>query len=906
VVGSLAYCFTDTQWFSAVEGEVYSMSSMVTALVFWCILRWEEVADRPHSLRWLVLIAYLMGLSVGIHLLNLLCIPAIVFVYYFRTAPKVTAWGVVKALLAAGALVLAMNNVIIPYTIKIGAGFDKMFVNSLSLPVNSGLIFWAFLLFALCGLGIWITHKRGKVAANTIVLCVTFALLGYSSYASTIIRAAADPPMNSNDPSNAYTLAAMIQREQYGSGAPILYGPYYSSPMDGNTFSKVTTLGADGKYHTRERATGVTHPDGFEYLFPRLWDYSKEDRYKSWMNIEGRTEVWDGQRVTVPTMGENLGFFFSYQLNHMYWRYFMWNFVGRQNDRQGYGDPLDGNWLSGINFIDQAYLGPQTDLPEHMAKDKSRNTYFFLPFILGLMGLIYQLGRDKRNFTVVMMLFLVTGIALVVYFNTAPGEPRERDYVFAGSFYAFCIWLGLGVMAVRDQFVKWAKRDAAGVAVAAVAVCASVPLLLACQNWDDHDRSHRYVMRDLGSNYLSTTLPNSIVMDNGDNDTFPLWYEQEVEGVRTDVRVMNMSYIAAPWYIEQMTHVYNDSQPVPLSLPKKKYADGVNERVLVYELTEEAVSLRELIDFIASDNKETQIPLVDGERVDFIPATTVYLPVNKENAVRSGIVRPEDAHLMVDTIPLRIAQDRYDKSDLVLLDLLATFDWNRPLYFTFTQKLHEFGLLDYLQYDGYCHRLVPIRTPVKNGVTGRIDTEYLWHNYMEVFRFGNVKDPRVYPGYFSAYFLDASDSRDGFVRLAEALLEEGDTVRAVAALDRGMEELPFEQIPCNYKSLAVMKAYYDAGETEKANALVEDYSLQTREDILYFLRFRGIQAQRIRRTLNDRLTTLEDLYRLARYYKQAHLLEPMGRVLELFMEPEPEPTPAPEPTPEPTPEQGEE
>ncbi len=876
-IGALAYCFTDTQWFSAVEGEVYSMSSMFTALVFWCVLKWEESADEQYSTRWLILIAYLVGLSIGVHILNLLCIPAIVMVYYFRTTPKVKGWGIVKALAVAGAILVVINWLIIPYIIKIGAAFDKMFVNGFGLPVNSGLVFWGLGLLVLCAAGLWWTRSRKLI--HNILLCFSFIVLGYSSYASMIIRAAGDPPMNSNDSSNAYRLSSVISREQYGD-TPILSGPYYSSPSDYDKpiYKETTYLGADGKYHTYDKFRGYAHPPQFTYLFPRVWRPDRAESYKIWANIEGRPEMWEGERIEVPTTADNLRFFFGYQLNYMYWRYFLWNFVGRQNDIQGDGGLIYGNWLSGIRFIDSAYLGPQDDIPSEMKNNKARNTYFFLPFILGLVGLLYQLKRDKRNFAVVAILFFMMGIALVAYFNTAPDEPRERDYVFAGSYYAFSIWLGLGVMAVRDWFAKVSPK--AAVAGAAV-VCASVPLLLACQNWDDHDRSHRYVVPAIGFNALSNTLPNSIIMNNGDNDTFPLWHMQEVEGVRPDVRIMNMSYIAADWYIEQMTHKYNDSEPVPFSLPRHKWTGNTNDMVPVFEddRIKEPVPLRDLMAFIGSDSKGTQMPTYDDEWFDYIPSRDFYIPVNRENVLKNGIVREENAGLMVDSIPVKISGGSIDKGDLMFLDLLATFDWERPLYFVFREKLRKFALEDYLQFDGFAYRLVPIRSDYD----ARVDGEYLWHNLMELDRYGNVKDPRVYVDYFTRFTYDATDVRYGFVRLAYAMMDKGDTLRAVQALDRSVEELPFSQFDYSERQdPPLIQAYYDAGETEKANAILEDYSRVLREYIMYFVRFSGTKANMVMQPLGDKLRALQQLYRLAMIYEQEHLVAPMDEIFDMF------------------------
>ncbi len=881
LIGALAYTFTDTFWFSAVEGEVYALSSMFTALVFWAMLKWENVADEPHANRWLVLIAYLMGLSIGIHLLNLLTIPALVFIYYFRKYPKTTKWGVIKATALAVLILAVVNSFIVPYTVAIGAFFDRIFVNGFGLPVNSGITFFVLAMFVVLGWAVYYTHKRGKVLANTIVLCLTVILLGYGSYASVIIRASANPPMNSNNPSNPYALLSLLNRDQYGD-RPLLKGPAYSSPAIATKESSVYYLGDDGKYKKGSVISGYEYPAGFEFFFPRMYSHNEAHikGYQSWGNVKGRQVPFNGEKITVPTFGENLRYFFAYQLNFMYWRYFLWNFVGRQSDVQSTGEITGGNWLSGIKFIDQLYLGPQDDIPSDMAANKGRNTYYFLPFILGIAGLIFQLNRDKRNFAVVMWLFFMMGIAMILYFNTTPSEPRERDYVFAGSFYAFCIWIGFGVMAVYQGIAKLFKKESIGAAVVATAICSCVPIILAAQNWDDHDRSHRYVARDTGYNYLQSTLPNSIIINYGDNDTFPLWYNQEVEGVRTDVRVMNNSYLGADWYIDEMRIKANDSDPVPFSLPRSKYVN-TNELVVVNDLFKKPVDIRKAIDFIASDDPRTQAQLGD-KTVDFLPAKQLALPVNKENVIASGIVRPEDADLIEDTIYLNIQKSALDKSELMQLDMLATFDWKRPIYFTHTQNIAALGLRDYLQFDGYAYRLVPIKTPAKSYTeVGRIDTEYLYDKLMKVFRYGNLKDPRVYADFFVQTNYNASMSRAAFARLAKQLVAEGDTARAVEVLDRGVEELPFTQIFHSYAlTPPVIEAYYMAGQPEKANAILKDYAQLLEENISYMNRFTGRNGDLIKNKLEENLYILSDLYGIAQDFGQQEIADDIKAYFE--------------------------
>ncbi len=905
-VGALAYTFTDTFWFSAIEGEVYALSSMFTALVVWLMLKWEEEADQPHASRWIVLIAYLMGLSIGVHILNLLTIPALVFIYYFRTTPSVTWRGLVGATLIAGAILLVINGIIIPYTVYVGAMFDLFFVNTLGLPVNSGMVFFALALIGGLGWASWATHKRGKVLWNVVLLSTTMILVGFSSYASVTIRAAANPPMNSNKPDNPHALLSVLNRDQYGD-RPLLYGAYYSAPPADYKEKHVYYLDEDGKYKPASIITGYTHAPEFMHLFPRMWNRSKGEKdYKQWAAYRtktdyvrddsgelvrdaqgrplrqevvdfGRKRTFDDgyglQTIVEPTFGENLSYFFNYQLSYMYWRYFLWNFVGRQSDIQPSASTItDGNWLSGIRFIDEAFLGPQDSLPREIAENRGRNTYYFLPFILGLIGLVYQLNRDQRNFSIVMWLFIMTGIALVVYFNSAPSEPRERDYVYAGSFYAFCIWIGFGVLAVRD-FVAWlTKRNNVAAAAVATAVCMGVPTILAAQNWDDHDRSGRYMARDIGWNYLMSTLPNSIILNYGDNDTFPLWNNQEVYGVRPDVRIMNTSYLGGEWYIDEMKTRANDAAGVPFSLPKSKYTYN-NDWIPVNNRIDRAVEIGQVIDFIRSDDPRTKIALEDGTQTDYIPTKRIALPVNKENALAAGIVAEKDRDLMVDTVYINLRKSALDKSQLMILDMLANFDWKRSIYMTQIYIFQDLGLLDYLQFDGYAYRFVPILTPVDNPwEIGRVDVDYAVPLLRDTFCYGNLADPDVYVDYFLQYNLSASHARDAFARVAKELLRQERPEEAVELLDLGLERLPTSQIRfTDTNTYPFLEAYYAAGAmgvegaVEKGDALLEEYAQTLIEYIEYYLRFEGVQGDMVSSIVDDKLEELGDLYYLASY-----------------------------------------
>jgi len=907
-VGALAYTFTDTFWFSAVEGEVYALSSMFTALVVWLMLKWEEQADEPHSSRWIVLIAYLMGLSIGVHILNLLCIPALVFIYYFRKTATVTWRGIALSTLVSGAMIVFVNNIIIPYTVWIGAQIDTLFVNTFGLPVNSGITLFALALIIGLGWAAWAAHKRGRVLLNIILLSTTMILVGYSSYASVTIRAAANPPMNSNNPNNPHALLSLLNRDQYGD-RPLLYGAQYSAPPEGVKEKKVWYLDEDGKYKTATVLTGYTHAPEFMQLFPRMWNYSKgEKAYKEWAAYRTKTETLrddkgevlrdaqgrpmrgetldfgrkraytdsygETRTVTEPTFWENVHFFFNYQLSYMYWRYFMWNFVGRQSDIQPSRTTItDGNWLSGIRWIDEKYVGPQDNLPREIAENKGRNTYYFLPFLLGLIGLVYQLNRDQRNFSIVLWLFVMMGIALVFYFNTSPGEPRERDYVYAGSFYAFSIWIGFGVLALRDLIARLSKRDNVATAAAATVVAMSVPAILAAQNWDDHDRSHRTMARDIGWNYLQSVLPNAIVINYGDNDTFPLWFNQEVDGVRPDVRIMNTSYLGAEWYIDELKTKANDAPGIPFTLPRSKYT-YTNDMLPIENIVDRPLELKEAIDFIRNEDPRTKLVLSNGSKIDYLPSNRFALPVNKDNAIASGIVKEADRDLMVDTIYMELPKRAIDKSEMMLLDMLAHFDWKRPIHFTQVYTLQSLGLLDYLQFDGYTYRLVPIYTPCRNvQEIGRVDPDYVTPLLTETFRYGNLSDPRTYADHTIQHTLSASKARESFARAAKEYVFRGDSTQAIRLLDMGLEKLPPQQIRyTDANTLPFIEGYYMAGAPDKGDGLLMSYARNLMQYIDYYLDFQGIQGDMVTQTLIDKMQSLDRLYYLAAYMGRQDVL----------------------------------
>ena len=882
LVGALAYTFTDTFWFSAVEAEVYALSSLMTAVVVWAILKWEEVADQRGNERWLVFIAYMMGLSIGVHILNLLTIPALVFVYYFRRTESVTAKGLAVSTIVSGVLILFINSIVIPYTTQVGAWFDRV-LNGFGMPVNVGFAIYVVALFAALGVGVWFTQKRGMKLANLIVTCLTVILIGYSSYASVVIRAAAGTPMNSNDPDNPYALLYLLNREQY-EAQPILTGVSYAAPITDVKYRTKYYVNDEGRYVGERTVAGYEYPSEFKTLFPRMWSSNEKhiEGYKSWGQVKGRRVRYGGEVYTVPTFGENLRYFFDYQLNFMYWRYFLWNFVGRQSDNQTVGEITDGNWLSGVKPIDEAMLGPQDNLPDSMASNEARNCYYFLPFILGLVGLLWQLGKNPRYFTVVLWLFVMMGVALIVYFNSPPGEARERDYVYAGSFYAFCMWIGFGVLALAEWLGKLLKKNEVAPAVVATVVCIGVPTLLAAENWDDHDRSGRYVMRDMGYNYLQTLLPNSIIINYGDNDSYPMWYNQEVEGVRPDVRIMNQSYLGGGWYVEQMRQRLNESDALPFSLPKEKYMYA-NDYIYVEDVVDYRVDLKQAMAVVRSENPGTKITYSDDLSFDFLPQHKLSLPVNKENVLRAGIVKPEDAHLIVDELHLDIKASTLEKPEMMVLDMLAELDWERPVYFVQPTLLKNLGLMDYLQYDGFAYRLVPIQTPVESvSQMGRIDTDVLYHNFMEVYRYGNVADPEVYVDHFSRYNLNSIQVRGGFARLAEALVAEGDRERAVEVLNRGVEVLPFSKLPHGYQSFPYIDAYYTAGEVAQGDALAREFAYDITQKLYYYFTFPDSKQDFISNEIVDQFQYLEHLiYSVLVPHKRYDLVNELDQSLEI-------------------------
>ena len=873
MVGSLAYTFSDTFWFSAVEGEVYASSSLFTAVVFWLILKWDEQADEEGSDRWLIAIAYLMGLSIGVHLLNLLTIPAIVLVYYFRKYDFSWA-GMCKAFFISCAILLVILYGIIPGFPTVAGWFELLFVNGLGCPFNTGLavyivlviasLVWAIietnkdqskqriaiactLAFAFSGaaflfekwwmgLGLsaglltFMLLKPNSISArwlNTAMVMITVILIGYSSYAALVIRSNADTPMDQNSPDNVFSLKYYLNREQYGD-RPLFYGQAYNAPVElkveGNMCIPVEKIGhaqyapapsVEGekdKYVVTGYKTNYVFMDQFCMLFPRMYSSqaSHVQAYKEWAQVKGKRVKYEycGQTKTdyCPTFGENLRFFFRYQVNFMYWRYFMWNFSGRQNDLQSYGDITKGNWITGFDAIDNAMLGNQDLLPTELKENKGHNAYYMLPLLLGVIGIVWQLSKrngesameGKKNFILTFLLFFLTGLAIVMYLNQTPYQPRERDYAYAGSFYAFCIWIGLGVLALIDWFNSVLKTNAGKTITALLITLVTllVPAQMASQNWDDHDRSNRYACRDFGANYLKSCEDQAILFSNGDNDTFPLWYNQEVEGVGTDKRVCNLSYLQTDWYISQMKRPYYESQALPISWEYKDFMPGKNEIARVDNRLGQPISVEKAFAFLRSDDPRTK----NREGDNYLPSDQLF------------ITTPAGEQMMLKK------KRMYTRSEMMIMEMIEQNDFERPMYFCATVgNDYYLGLEPWLELTGLTYQITPTRSA--DGQP-RVNTEKMYENMLHKFQYGNMNIPGIYID--ENLMRMCRTHRMMFAQLAEQLIRENQKEKALEVLDFAEEQLPGCNIPYDYTSASMASMYFLLGEDEKGLAIMDN------------------------------------------------------------------------------------
>ncbi|MCR4852507.1 MAG: DUF2723 domain-containing protein [Prevotella sp.] len=921
LVGALIYTFSDTFWYSAVEGEVYAYSSAFTAIVFWLILKWEDHADEPHSDRWLVLITYMTGLSIGVHLLNLLCVPAIVLVYYYKRFPNADLKGSIIALCVSGIIVAAILYGVVPGIVTVGGWFELFFVNVLGMKFNTGLIIYIILLVAVVLWAIYESHvdrnqlrqnisfvasiamlgvpfysygikaviigiivlallwvvvsgmipSLPRITArikNTVMLCMLMLMIGYSTYAVIVIRSSANPPMDQNSPEDIFTLGSYLSRDQYGD-RPLLYGQAYSSQVDfeveGNYCRASSTQGAP-IYQRKEKASAdekdsyfiVRHKTSYNFaqnmFFPRMHDAAHAQSYENWMSGApsfirdgGYNIPFDrcGEPITVhmPSQLQNIYFFLSYQCNFMYWRYFMWNFVGRQNDIQGHGEVEHGNWITGIAPLDNMRLGDQSKLPDSLKNNKGHNVFYCLPLLLGLLGLFWQAYRGQRGirqFWVVFFLFFMTGLAIVIYLNQTPMQPRERDYAYAGSFYAFAIWCGMGVAAIIDWLNKLTKKKSVATAAIVGAACLLVPIQMASQTWDDHDRSGRYTCRDFGQNYLMTLQDegNPIIFTNGDNDTFPLWYNQDVEGVRTDARVCNLSYLQTDWYIDQMIREAYDSPSLPIKWPRLDYCSGTNEYVDI-----NLDAKQQILDFYKEHPEEARKQMgpqpfelkyvldtfVHGRGEDgqilfnVIPTDTLYVTIDKDAVRKSGMM------MATDSIPDRMVISLHGKNalykgDLMMLEMIANSNWVRPIYVAVTVGEENYmNLGDNFIQEGLANRISPFTTKAEGAKS--FDTEKVYKNMMTRYKYGGLDVPGIYLD--ETVLRMCYTHRRLFASLATNLIQEDKKDKALKVLDYCEKMLPSYNVPHNYVSaisgsLDIAKCYALLGQKEKARKILDE------------------------------------------------------------------------------------
>ncbi len=930
LVGALAYTFSDTFWFSAVEGEVYAYSSLMTALVFWLILKWESVADAPHSDKWLILIAYLIGLSIAVHLLNLLCIPAIVLVYYFKKYPNPSLKGSLLALLLSFAIVMAILYGLVQGLVEVCGWFELLFVNVLGMPYNSGVFAYIVIIFGLLAWGIWesmrpepnkmrvnisfilcvvllgipfigsgyvlgiliiialagfiFLKKPNPATLNTILISLFVITIGYSSYALIMIRSAANTPMDQNSPEDIFTLGSYLSRDQYGD-TPLFYGETYVSEVkreaknnmcvpvtkdEGPVWTRVVKSNGKekDKYFVSSRKEKYVNVDELNMLFPRM--YSKNDprhiqAYKEWADIKGEPvriqNCGESQTIIKPTFAENLKFFFSYQVNFMYWRYFMWNFSGRQNDIQGQGEISNGNWITGIKFIDEKLVGPQDNMPDDITKNKGHNTYFMLPLLLGIIGLLFQAlysgNKGIQGFWIVFFLFFMTGLAIVIYLNQSPLQVRERDYAYAGSFYAFCIWIGLGVAGISKLLTRYCKMNPVAAGALATILCLFIPVRMGAQNWDDHDRSNRYVCRDFGFNYLSTCAPNAIIFTNGDNDTFPLWYSQEVEGFRTDVRVCNLSYLQTDWYIDQMKRQAYESTPLPIDWTRAEYLQGRHDAAWVVEMTEKPIEVGQVLDLIKSGDDRLSKMAGLKENMDIIPSKKLVLPVDSAAVINSGLVSPEHADWIAPEMLIDLNNKNYlGKQEMMILDMLKNNkDWKRPIYYAVTVGADQYvNMKNYFRQDGIAYRIVPYNTKLAENT---VDTDIMFDNMVNKYKWGNVNYPGIYLDENTLRM--CKTFRTMFGTLVEALIKEGKKDKAEQVLDHCVKVLPPSNVKYDYSALSLAMGYLNIDKKDKAVEIFEAVAKYSMGNLNWYFRLNPNQFRSVFGSVEQDLLVMREV-----------------------------------------------
>jgi hypothetical protein len=813
-VGALAYTFSDSFWFSAVESEVYAQSSLFTAIVFWAILKWEAHADEPRADRWLLFIAYIMGLSIGIHLLNLLTIPAIAFIYYFKRTDKATSSGILKTLIV-GILILAVIQYgIIQYLVSFGAYFDLFFVNTLGMGFGTGVMFFAVLLIGALVWGIRYSIKHQKKLLNLGLISTVLIIFGYASFAMIIIRAKADPNLNNSAPKDAFSFLSYLNREQYGE-RPLGYGPNYNSERTGVTEGKTIWRKGKEKYEVAGKKTDYEYSNNT--LLPRMYsdDPKHAGFYKEWMHLDDAKH---------PNLVDNVGFLASYQIGYMYMRYFFWNFVGRQNDEQGQGSGFEGEWISGIKPIDTWLRGDQSHLPPSTVDNKAYNRFFFLPLILGIIGAVWHFKRNQKDAGVVGLLFFFTGIAIVLYLNQKPLEPRERDYAYVGSFYAFAIWIGLGALAIKEWVFKKVSPTAGAIGATVIGLLAA-PVIMAEQGWDDHDRSTKLVPHDIALDYLQSCAPNAILFTYGDNDTYPLWYIQEVENVRPDVRIVNLSLFDTDWYINGLRQKQNESAPLPISMKPGQYVQGERD-VMPYDDYKIAgsIELKNVVDLLLSNDESDKVPMQDGTKSNFLPTKNLKITIDPQQVVSTGTVPAADASKIATEMDWKFNKGYVTKGTLAMFDILAHNNWKRPIYFASTVPSEQYNGLDkYLYSEGLALRLLPLKadTTASEDRAEQLNTPVLYNNLMTKFKWGNMK---------TAKYLDPQSSDDTFIftnlfsSLTSSLIKDGKTDEAKKVVDKYFAVMPADKffgIRTVVVKFYMAENLYKLGETARANDILD-------------------------------------------------------------------------------------
>jgi hypothetical protein len=870
-VGALSFAFTDSFWFSAVEAEVYALSSLFSAIILWAATRWEREADQPTSSRWIVLIFFLIGLSIGVHLLNLLVIPTVGLIIFFRRYPY-SIKGLILTILISGIGIIALLQILIPGLLDLSKNLELFFVNHLHLPFHSGLLTYLIILVGAITFGLFYSHRNNLPKLNLALLCLFFLLVGYTSYVATIVRASAGVPINQGNPETAFSLLNYLNREQYGS-RPIIYGSNFGSVVTGYE-DRETWIASNGKYIKSQLNPKINYDKNTIGFFPRMHSNDPEhiEAYKNWVDFKGKkvpvTDEEGKQSVTIlPTFQENFTFFMKYQFGFMYLRYFLWNFAGRQNDIQGTGNQTNGNWQSGFPQIDRYIAGPQKNLPRQVRENKARNFYYFLPLLIGLLGLFFQYRNDRRNFLSIGLLFFLMSFALVIYLNEIPNTPRERDYVYVGSFYVFCIWIGLGVPAAYSGLKKVLKESYATSAALAFCSLAS-PLLLVMQNFDDHDRSGRYTARDLARNYLESCEKDAILFTHADNDTYPLWYCQEVEGIRRDVRVVVMPYLQAEWYIQQLRRKIYGNEALKMIVPAEKYQSGQVDYVYVVPKIETEQSLTDVLEFVASDSSKTKLMVEEQKQIS-------YIPVDKMRIEMPG----------KESIHLEMKQRAINKGDLAFWDIIASNIGKRPICFTSWVEPEEHGLKNNLIFDGLIYRMTDQKTDSNSVLDmGKIESAKLYETLMQKCNWENLTHSNVYFDWHHRRMLASMQIRTAFYRLAEKLTAEKQTAKATEVLKKAEKIISLNLWPVDYQSIEMAALYVRNGQKQLGESRFKELAASLEEWLQYFTEFKVAERKSIADQTGYQLSLYNELIEKATNTLQESELKEMKEKLMLFAE----------------------